>query len=60
MKRLAGPALMILLCAIPVAAQAVGTRDRLPNGLTILVVERPAIPIVIVRELYPLVQRQRV
>ncbi|MBI1892628.1 MAG: insulinase family protein [Candidatus Rokubacteria bacterium] len=49
MKRLAVPVLMILLWAIPAAAQDVGTRNRLPNGLTVLVVERPAIPIVIVR-----------
>lgn len=48
-KRTVLLALLALLSALPASAQELGTRDRLPNGLTVLVVERPALPIVIAR-----------
>ncbi len=49
MKRLAITMLLGLLWALPASAQELGTKDILPNGLTVLVTERTALPIVIVR-----------
>ncbi len=51
MKRLAIAMLVSLLWAPLASAQELGTKDILPNGLTVLVTERPALPIVIVRAL---------
>ena len=48
-RRIALVAVLTLLWIAPASAQELGTRDRLPNGLTVLVVERPALPIVIAR-----------
>lgn len=47
--RIALIVLSTLFWALPASAQDLGKKDLLPNGLTVLVVERPAIPIVILR-----------
>jgi zinc protease len=49
MRRLTGLALILLLAVTPAAGTLNARREVLPNGLTLLVVERPAIPIVAVR-----------
>lgn len=40
---------LLLALAVPAAAQDLGVREVLGNGVTLLVAERPAIPIVVVR-----------
>ncbi|HUO64673.1 MAG TPA: hypothetical protein VMT97_13255, partial [Terriglobales bacterium] len=41
--------LMVAALAIPAAAAPLAHREVLPNGMVLLVAERPAIPIVVVR-----------
>ena len=48
MKRLLVLAVVLLL-AVPVAAAPIAHREDLPNGIVLLVAERPAVPIVAIR-----------
>ncbi len=42
------PAVVLCLLAVPAPAAPLGTREVLPNGLVVLVAEKPAVPIVTV------------
>lgn len=50
--RALGALLLTVLGASPVAAGPLAHRERLPNGIVLLVAERPAVPIVAVRVLH--------